>query len=96
MCKREPLIKPGRPRLEVDYALVLRLRDEEHLGWTRGAEEYRKQTGQWISRDTFKRRYFEAKATSEPTLGKIDELKIKVKWERTTEEEWDQIIKKLL
>jgi hypothetical protein len=62
MNERDPLIKVGRPRLELDYALVLLLRDEEHLGWTRGAEEYRKRTGQWISRDTFKRRYLEAKA----------------------------------
>ena len=61
MNGQDPLIKPGRPRLNVDYALVLRLRDAEHLGWTRGAEEYRKRTGQWISRDSFKRRYYEAK-----------------------------------
>lgn len=54
---------PGRPRLEVDFALILRLRDVENLGWSRGAEEYRKRTGQWISRDTFKRRYYEARAT---------------------------------
>ena len=66
MEKQDPLVKVGRPRLEVDYTLVLRLREEEHLGWTRGAEEYRKQTSQWISRDTFKRRYLEAKAASEP------------------------------
>lgn len=64
MEKQDPRIKGGRPRLEVDYALVLSLRDEEHLGWTRGAEEYRKRTGQWISRDTFKRRYREAKNSS--------------------------------
>ena len=63
MDKRDPLIKPGRPRIEADYSLVLHLRDEEHLGWTRGALEYRKRTGLWISRDTFKRRYLEAKAT---------------------------------
>ena len=62
MEMRDSLIKPGRPRLNVDYALVLGLGDEEYLGWTRGAEEYRKRTGQWISRDTFKRWYFEAKA----------------------------------
>ena len=62
MNKHDPLIKPGRPRLEVDWGLVLRLRDEKHLGWTRGAAKYRKRTGQWISRDTFKRRYLEAKA----------------------------------
>jgi hypothetical protein len=54
----------GRPRVEVDYELVLRLRDVENLGWSRGAEAYRNGTGQWISRDTFKRRYHEAKAMS--------------------------------
>lgn len=62
MDNRQPLIRPGRPRLNVDFALVLRLRDDEHLGWTRGAEEYRERTHQWISRDTFKRRYYEVKA----------------------------------
>ena len=75
MEMQDPLIKPGRPRLNVDYALVLRLRDEEHLGWTRGAEEYRKRTGQWISRDTFKRRYFEVKAEKSPLDRLADELK---------------------
>lgn len=62
MNENDPLIKPGRPRLEVDSVLVLRLRDEKHLGWMRGAGKYREETGQWISRDTFKRRYMEAKA----------------------------------
>jgi len=97
MEKQDPLIKVGRPRLNVDFALVLRLRDVEHLGWSRGAEEYRKQTGQWISRDTFKRRYFEAKATSEPALIKIDVPKVIVNSSllRITEEEWKQILKKL-
>ncbi len=75
MEKRDPLIKAGRPRLEVDYALVLCLRDEEHLGWARGAEEYRKRTGQWISRDTFKRRYYEAKAAKSPLERIIDEIR---------------------
>jgi len=74
MDKRDPLIKVGRPRLEVDYALVLRLRDEEHLGWSLGAEECRKRTGQWISRDTFKRRYFEAKSAKSPLERIIEEL----------------------
>ncbi|MBU2609072.1 MAG: hypothetical protein KKF26_07120 [Chloroflexi bacterium] len=55
-------IKLGRPRLLVGFAIVLRLRDEQNLGWSRMAEEYRKITGQWISRDTIKRRYLEAKA----------------------------------
>jgi len=55
-------IKLGRPRLLVCFAIVLRLREEQNLGWSRMAEEYRKITGQWISRDTIKRRYLEAKA----------------------------------
>jgi len=52
----------GRPRLSVDFAIVLRLREAENLGWSRMAETYRKMTGQYISRDTIKRRYLEAKA----------------------------------
>lgn len=55
------LIQSGRPRLPVDFAIVLRLRDVENLGWSRMAEAYRVTTGQWISRDTIKRRYLEAK-----------------------------------
>jgi hypothetical protein len=51
-----------RPRLSVDFAIVLRLRDIDNLGWSRMAEVYRKITGQYISRDTIKRRYLEAKA----------------------------------
>jgi len=78
MDKQNNLIKPGRPRLEVDSALILRLRDEEHLGWSRGSEEYRKRTGQWISRDTFKRRYYEAKAEKSPLQRIIEELQ---QWE---------------
>ncbi len=64
MDKRDTFIKPGRPRLQVDYAVILRLRDVEHLGWARGSEEYRKRTGQWISRDTFKRRYYVGKVAT--------------------------------
>ena len=52
----------GRPRLSVDFAIVLRLRDVDNLGWSRMAENYRGITGQYISRDTIKRRYLEAKA----------------------------------
>ena len=66
MEERYPPKRPGRPRVEADYALVLRLRDVENLGWSRGAQEYRGRTGQWISRDTFKRRYYEAKAMKSP------------------------------
>lgn len=56
------MIPVGRPRLPVDFAIVLRLRDEENLGWSRTAQVYRKITGLYISRDTVKRRYLEAKA----------------------------------
>jgi hypothetical protein len=51
----------GRPRLSVDFAIVLRLRDDQNLGWSRMAEAYRKLTGEYVSRDTMKRRYLEAK-----------------------------------
>ena len=51
----------GRPRLSVDFAIVLRMRDNQNLGWSRMAEEYRKASGEYVSRDTMKRRYFEAK-----------------------------------
>ena len=50
-----------RPRLVVDFAIVLRMRDGQNLGWSRMAEEYRKLSGEYISRDTIKRRYFEVK-----------------------------------
>lgn len=51
----------GRPRLSVDFAIVLRMRDGQNLGWSRMAEVYRKLTGEYVSRDTMKRRYLEAK-----------------------------------
>ena len=52
----------GRPKVLVDFAIVLRLRDVDNLGWSRMAEAYREIIGQYISRDTIKRRYLEAKA----------------------------------
>ena len=61
MAKRL-LIESGRPRLKVDFALVLRLREDDHLGWSRVAKEYTKTTGQYISKETCKRRYEEFKA----------------------------------
>ena len=61
-------ILSGRPRLLVDFAIVLRLRDEDNLGWSRMAEAYRKLTGQYISRDTIKRRYLEASKSGTATL----------------------------
>ena len=81
MEEKYPPKHPGRPRLQVDYALILRLRDVENLGWSRGAAEYRRRTEQWISRDTFKRRYFEAKAMS-PLERAIKTLL----WKRKTQE----------
>ena len=96
MEKRDSFIKAGRPRLEVDYALVLRLRDEEHLGWSLGAEEYRRRSGRWISRDTFKRRYYEAKdmARSQSIIINKPEVIIKSPLEKFFEE-WEQKLKKL-
>ena len=61
-------ILSGRPRLSVDFAIVLRLRDEENLGWSRMAEAYRELTGQYVSRDTMKRRYLEALKNEAATL----------------------------
>ena len=55
-------IAVGRPRLSVDFAIVLRMRDMENMGWSRMAQAYREISGQYISRDTIKRRYLEAKA----------------------------------
>ena len=57
----------GRPRLSVNFAIVLRLREVDHLGWSRMAEAYRKLTGQYMSRDTIKRRYLEAIADKTKT-----------------------------
>ena len=48
----------GRPRIEVDYDLVISLRQSEGLGWKRAALEYTSRTGQKISKDTYRRRYF--------------------------------------
>jgi len=51
----------GRPRITVDFAIVLRMRDNHNMGWSRMAEEYRVLTGEYVSRDTMKRRYLEAR-----------------------------------
>ena len=66
--------KPGRPKIQTNDELILRLRDEENLGWSKGAEVYREQTHQWISRDTFKRRYLEAKDASKPAKSWAEEF----------------------
>ena len=63
------VIEMGRPRLSVDFDIVLRMRDDQNLGWSRMAEEYRKLSGGYISRDTIKRRYFEAKSQIKYSCG---------------------------
>jgi hypothetical protein len=63
----EQRISVGRPRVSVDFAIVLRLRDEQNLGWSRMAEAYQKLTGQYVSRDTMKRRYLEARHMTKST-----------------------------
>ncbi|MBN1368394.1 MAG: hypothetical protein JW967_10770 [Dehalococcoidales bacterium] len=51
----------ARPRVEADFATVLRMHDVEGMGWSKMAEAYRKLSSRYISRDTIKRRYLEAK-----------------------------------
>jgi hypothetical protein len=62
------MIPVGRPKIPVDFTIVLRLRDEDKKGWSRMAVTYQKIAGQYISRDTIKRRYFEAKAQEATSL----------------------------
>ena len=52
-------IQSGRPRLLVDFGLILDLRERAKLGWSRIAQEYTRKTGQYISKQTCKRRYKE-------------------------------------
>ncbi len=66
------MIQVGRPKLSVDFAIVLRMRDGQNLGWSRMAEEYRKLTGEYISRDTMKRRYLETKTQEVTTTNSTD------------------------
>jgi len=56
---KDPKIKTGRPRLEVNIPLLVSLRETEHFGWKSCAREYWKRTNCCISRDTLKRRYYE-------------------------------------
>jgi hypothetical protein len=53
-------IKSGRPRIELDEKLLIRLRHERSLGWLRMAQEYRRETGKWVSKETVRRRYGDA------------------------------------
>ena len=65
MKKSKQVIKQpilcGRPRKTVNNGLLLDLREKEGLGWGRVATEYTHQTGDFISKQTCKRRYLEAK-----------------------------------
>jgi len=54
------LVQSGRPRLLVDFGLILDLREKENLGWSRIASEYIKRTGQYVSKQICLRRYEEA------------------------------------
>lgn len=69
------LIQSGRPRLLVNFGLVLDLRENEYLGWSRVAKEYTKRTGQFISKQTCKRRYEEIKVGKANTDAQSQELK---------------------
>lgn len=53
-------IKNGRPKIELDAVLLIHLRHGCSLGWMRMAQEYRRQTGKWVSKETVKRRYEDA------------------------------------
>jgi len=48
------------------------MRDIDNLGWSRMAEAYREISGQYISRDTIKRRYLETKAQEVTTTNSTD------------------------
>ena len=62
----------GRPRVLVDFATLLRMRDMGNMGWSRMAQAYREISGHYISRDTIKRRYLEAKAQEVTTANSTD------------------------
>jgi hypothetical protein len=59
--REDGLALSGRPRLSMDFALILHLRDVENLGWSTVAREYTKRTGQDISTETCRRRYAEVR-----------------------------------
>ena len=70
------LIQSGRPRLLVNYGLILGLRESENLGWFRVAREYTKRTGQYISKQTCKRRYEEIKVVKSNTDAHSQKIKL--------------------
>ena len=42
-------VQTGRPRILVDFAIVLRMRETDNLGWSRMAKAYVEKTGQYIT-----------------------------------------------
>ena len=71
-CINGERIVYGRPRLSVDFALILHLRERCNLGWSRVAREYTKEMGQYISKETCKRRHLEIKAQAATGTDKHD------------------------
>ena len=70
------LIQSGRPRLLVDFGLIMDLRERENLSWSRVAREYTRRTGQYVSKQTCKRRYEEVTSrrtftTAPETIAKL-------------------------
>ncbi len=66
---RTGAIPVGRPRTNVDFGLVLALRQGDDVGHPRGwlsvAGEYRRRTGQYISKQTCRRRFQEMAGISQ-------------------------------
>ena len=58
-------IQTGRPRRSVNFGLLLDLREKHCMGWSRIAQAYIEKTGQYISKQTCKRRYQEMKVSNE-------------------------------
>jgi hypothetical protein len=61
--QRKTMVRKGRPRVKVNFAVLLPLRDVHHFGWSRVAKEYLIQTGQRVSPETLERRYLKYKET---------------------------------
>ena len=57
----KPKVKWGRPRSYVNSEIIVLFRESDHLGWSGIANKYFYITGNRISRDTVRRRYFEFK-----------------------------------
>lgn len=51
----------GRPKQQVNFGLILAYRERENLGWLMVAKKYTEATGEFISKQTCRRRYLEFK-----------------------------------